>query len=260
MGDDASKTVSEAGRKETEEERDQRRLIELLNEKVGGNEGPDLRFEATGPGVSGAPAIMGDTLKAARADFSARVIGGQGQTLLVVKDGSVTELAPIASDDFTHRFSSSGPGRYRLEVQRGESAVETVSSPIWLEPGNGEVLSRDCTPLRVRGSAAKRVKLGKRAPRVRCRASGGGLKACTVTARMSIGKGKRRRVKTVGSARARFAGGSRVLRLRLTRTGRKAIAAAGARGRRVKLVFVADDGDGAEARHVRRARLVAARR
>jgi len=32
MGDDASKTVSEAGRKETEEERDQRRLIELLNE------------------------------------------------------------------------------------------------------------------------------------------------------------------------------------------------------------------------------------
>ena len=60
--------------------------------KLFGNDGPDLRFEATAPGL--APAIMGDTLKASAAQFTAQVLGAGASAarpglylLLVVKDG-----------------------------------------------------------------------------------------------------------------------------------------------------------------------------
>ena len=224
--------------------------------KVTGNGGPDLRFDARPPGSSIAPAIMGDTLRSNGAEFSARVLGGAGRELLVLKDGTTVDTVPVTTDDFTHRFAApTGPGRYRLQLMRNASTIETASSPIYLEQGSGEVVGRDCTPLRVRGSKVKQVRVGKRAPRVRCRASGGDLRACTVTARMSVGTGKRRKVVSAGTGRARFKGGTRVLRLRLTRAARREIAKR-PKGRSVKLVFVADDGDGAEARHVRRVRLL----
>ena len=39
----------------------------------------------------------------------------------------------MTGDDFSFDFPEAGPGRYRLQVQR-ESAIEAVSSPIWVEP------------------------------------------------------------------------------------------------------------------------------
>ena len=108
--------------------------------KLFGNDGPDLRFEATVPGAGGPPAIMGDVVRSAAAEFTARVLGAGPSaarpgtyTLFVLKDGLPLLAAPVTGDDFSFPFPSAGPGRYRLQVQRG-SAIEAVSSPIWLEP------------------------------------------------------------------------------------------------------------------------------
>ena len=107
--------------------------------KVFGNDGPDLRFEARPPGSSGPPAIMGDAVPGGGVEFTARVIGaGPGAarpgsyTLFVLKDGAPLLSVPVTSDDFSFDFPEAGPGRYRLQVQR-ESAIEAVSSPIWVE-------------------------------------------------------------------------------------------------------------------------------
>lgn len=126
--------------------------------KVYGGDGPDLRFEAV-PDAEGAraaqaadPAIMGDTVSADGARFTARVLGGapgsirarpDPLTLLVLRDGvPVRPPAPVTSDDFELAFEATDPGRYRLQVMRG-TAIEAVSSPIYLEatgadaPGGG---------------------------------------------------------------------------------------------------------------------------
>jgi len=104
-----------------------------------GTDGPDLRFEAEVPGSGEPPAIMGDVIRGAGVEFTARVIGaGPGATrpgaytLFVLKDGLPLLAAPVTADDFAFPFPSAGPGRYRLQVQR-ESAIEAVSSPIWVE-------------------------------------------------------------------------------------------------------------------------------
>jgi hypothetical protein len=104
-----------------------------------GNDGPDLRFEAEIPGAGAPPAIMGDVIRGAGAEFTARVLdAGPGAarpgsyTLFVLKDGLPLLAAPVTGDDFTFSFPGAGPGRYRLQVQR-ESAIEAVSSPIWVE-------------------------------------------------------------------------------------------------------------------------------
>jgi hypothetical protein len=120
--------------------------------KVFGNDGPDLRFEARVPGASGPPAIMGDTVPSGGIAFSARVIGGGpgavrpgSYTLFVLKDGAPLLSVPVTSADFTFDFPEVGDGRYRLQLQR-ESAIEAVSSPIWVEPA-GYPRPRAASPL-----------------------------------------------------------------------------------------------------------------
>jgi hypothetical protein len=107
--------------------------------KIFGNGAPDLRFEARPVGSSAPPAIMGDTVRANAVDFVARVLRG-GPTadpfgpfqLIVLKDGTPILTVPVTSDNFSLPFASLGPGRYRLQLQRG-SAIEAVSSPIYVE-------------------------------------------------------------------------------------------------------------------------------
>jgi hypothetical protein len=53
--------------------------------------------------------------------------------LHVLKDGAPFLSAPVVGDDFSLDFPEAGAGRYRLQLQR-ESAIEAVSSPIWIEP------------------------------------------------------------------------------------------------------------------------------
>jgi len=103
--------------------------------KMFGADLPDLRFEARAP-RSKTPAIMGDVVRS-KANFLARVIGGAAPVgsyeLVVFKDRQPIQVVPVTSSDFSFRFGAQGPGRYRIQAQRG-SAVEGLSSPIWLEP------------------------------------------------------------------------------------------------------------------------------
>ncbi len=50
---------------------------------------------------------------------------------------------PVASDRFTYRFEGTGSGRWRLQLMRG-ALIDTVSSPIWVEPGRGTVKRSRC--------------------------------------------------------------------------------------------------------------------
>jgi hypothetical protein len=122
--------------------------------KVFGNDGPDLRFEAQPPGSSGPPAIMGDAVPGGGVEFTARVTGAGpsaarpgSYTLYVLKDSAPLLAVPVSGDDFSFAFPEAGPGRYRLQLQR-ESAIEAVSSPIWVE-GPGYPRPRAASPLHV---------------------------------------------------------------------------------------------------------------
>ena len=120
--------------------------------KIWGADGPDLRLEATAAGSSGPPAIMGDTLAAGTASFTAHVLNLEAAraardgayTLFVLRDGELFEAVPIPAggDSFTHRFESAGPpARYRLQVERtttGAASIEALSSPIYLDPAGGD--------------------------------------------------------------------------------------------------------------------------
>jgi hypothetical protein len=88
-------------------------------------------------------AIVGDTIRAKGASFTARVLGGNGRQLQVVRDGVTIATVPVTSDDFSYRFEGKGPGRWRLQVMRG-SLIDTVSSPIWVEPGWGGTQRQRC--------------------------------------------------------------------------------------------------------------------
>jgi hypothetical protein len=123
--------------------------------KIWGADRPDLRLEATAPGVAGT-AIFGDTIRADGVRLKAEVLrgapaGGQPYELLVVKDGAVVESRPVTGDALTVEFAAGAPGRYGLRLMRG-SNVEAISTPIWVEaPGEmsgSAVVSRPCEEVR----------------------------------------------------------------------------------------------------------------
>jgi hypothetical protein len=122
--------------------------------KIFGNDGPDLRFEASPTGSGEPPAIMGDTIRADDVSFTARVLGAGPSAarpgdyeLFVLKDGAPLLGAPVTGDDFTFPFPGAGPGRYRLQLQR-DTAIEAVSSPIYVEPAS-YARPKGATPLLV---------------------------------------------------------------------------------------------------------------
>ncbi len=221
--------------------------------KVTGAGGPDVRMEARPPGFTGAPATFGDTIRAGSAAFTVRVMGGSGRTLLVIKDGQTLQTVPVSGDSFRHAFTASAPGRYRIQVQRGQT-IETVSTPIYLAPGRGTVSSRDCTPLGVRGKAGRRMRPRRQRYLTRCTATGADVKACAVTATIATGRARRRRA--VAAGRVAMRAGSKRVRLRLTRYGRRVMRRHARKGRRVRLTFSVSDGDGASAAARRTVRLL----
>ena len=105
--------------------------------KLLGNGGPDLRFEARTPG--GTRGIMGDTLVGTSAELTARVFNLVPNDdlflLYLVRDGELGAAVPVTGPDETFRFRASGPGRYRLQLMRGDVIV-ALTSPIWLERGS----------------------------------------------------------------------------------------------------------------------------
>ena len=225
--------------------------------KVTGAGAPDLRFEALPVGGAGEPAIMGDTVRADAASFTARVLGGDGMALLVVRDGQTVATVPVRGAEFTHRFADGVAGSYRLTLVRG-STVEALASPIYLRAGSGTIQRRDCRP--VGAAATVRPRLHARAGTlpVRCRASGAGVEACRVvaTARYRLKRGGRLGTRTVGRARVEGGEGERTLRVPLTRAARVAIRSRGRRGLLVRFAFTVEGAVGSEAQATRRARLV----
>jgi hypothetical protein len=115
-----------------------------------GQTGPDVRLTAAESGSADPPAIIGDTLKSATgfsATFSATVQNLEtaraerpgAYYVSVYRDAAplLTLPVPSSGDEFSFEFPALGFARYRLQVQR-EGAIETISSPIWVEPASGE--------------------------------------------------------------------------------------------------------------------------
>jgi hypothetical protein len=104
--------------------------------KIFGNAVPDLRFEAHEPGGAAPPAIPGDTLRARSAELDAQVLGVEAEDgeleLVLVKDGEAVDSIPVGPPGAEHTFASSGPGRYRLDLRRGDDIL-VITSPIYLE-------------------------------------------------------------------------------------------------------------------------------
>lgn len=98
--------------------------------KVFGADSPDLRLDA----VAGrATATIGERIEATQATFTAKVLGGvttpQPRTLVVLRDGLPFDTVPVTSTDFTHTFTATEPGDYRLQVMRA-TAVDALTTPI----------------------------------------------------------------------------------------------------------------------------------
>jgi Ca2+-binding RTX toxin-like protein len=115
-----------------------------------GQTGPDVRLTAAENGIPMTPAMIGDTLQSATgfsATFTATVqnldearAARPGLYFVAVyRDALPVLTLPIApsGDEFSFDFPALGYARYRLQVQR-EGAIETVSSPIYVEPVSGE--------------------------------------------------------------------------------------------------------------------------
>jgi hypothetical protein len=102
--------------------------------KLLGNDGPDLRFEAVSG--SGQRAIIGDTLAATAATFTASVSGlpddAPEHTLRLLWDGEEIASFPVEAPGTDLRFYVQGEGRYRLQLQRG-AVIVALTSPIYLE-------------------------------------------------------------------------------------------------------------------------------
>lgn len=102
--------------------------------KLLGNDGPDLRFEARSG--SGERVIMGGTLAATAALFTARVLGvpadAPEHTLYLLRDGEEIAALPVRPPGLEQQFRVQGTGRYRLQLQRG-AVVVALTSPIYLE-------------------------------------------------------------------------------------------------------------------------------
>jgi hypothetical protein len=103
--------------------------------KVFGSAMPDLYLEATPPGSTAPPAIMGDTVRAGSVAFAAQVRNVEAEDgaleLVVLKDGEPIETVPVAAPGADHAFVSSGPGRYRLELRR-EREILVLTNPIYV--------------------------------------------------------------------------------------------------------------------------------
>lgn len=115
-----------------------------------GQDGPDLRLEGVEPGSGDPPAIFGDSLES-ETGFSA-TLRFQFQNLnqaraarpgtyvaVVFRNADVLLSVPIppTGESFEFEIPTLGYARYRVQVQR-ESAIEAISSPIYVDPAGGD--------------------------------------------------------------------------------------------------------------------------
>jgi hypothetical protein len=80
---------------------------------------------------------IGDEVPGGRVTLEARVTGGEGLSLELVRDGAVVARRPVAGATSTHRFElevGSSPGRVRAQLVDGSDPI-VVTSHLWLLGG-----------------------------------------------------------------------------------------------------------------------------
>jgi hypothetical protein len=95
---------------------------------------PDLRFEARVVGSAAPPVMMGDTIRGRNVALDAQVldiVDDIGLELILVKNGVPVETLDVSAPTFTHTFTATGPGRYRLEL-RLRTSFEGTTNPIYV--------------------------------------------------------------------------------------------------------------------------------
>jgi hypothetical protein len=120
-----------------------------------GTDGPDLDVTAHAPGAP--DAIIGDNIKGKSASFevtvdtsAANVARPGTYTLNLLKNGVVSQSAPITGTAINKTFKVSSTGRYSFEVMRQTGAAgtgnparfEVYSTPVWFTKGDNLKLSK----------------------------------------------------------------------------------------------------------------------
>ena len=159
--------------------------------KVFGASSADLRLELRN---DRGEAMIGGSLPGDTAQLSAKVLGGDGRTLQVLRDGRVIDTVAVRGADFEHRMRVSGRGDYRLQVLRG-AAVDALTTPVTLGREDGASGTPGTRP--PRAGARMRVRATPRLVRH------GRLTRLRVRVTDVRGAGLRGAVVRVGSARAR---------------------------------------------------------
>ena len=216
--------------------------------KLTGGSAPDLRLTARRRGNGSPTAIFGDTLASnVPVDFTAQVLGGNSSyQLQVIKNGSVVSTRAVSGGSFTTSFSSSGPGRYRLQLMQG-SQIVAVSTPIWVSGsagtgGGGQ--GGGNTPAPAPNPAKLEAGFGSGGPSrarrgsflMRCRVRTTGKRVCRMRA-VARACGRKR---TIAFGRAETRARSKLVRLRLNRCGRRLLRRH-PRGVRIRLELRARD-------------------
>ncbi len=114
-----------------------------------GQTSPDVRLEASEAGSADPPAIIGDSLESATGFSAALALTVSnlnqaratrpGLYTVILYRNTLPVLAlplPPAGDSFQFELPTLGYARYRLQVQR-EAAIETISSPVYVDPEAG---------------------------------------------------------------------------------------------------------------------------
>jgi hypothetical protein len=142
-----------------------------------GTASPELTFTA-------GDAIMGDTVHAPSAEFTATVKGtGAGpepHTLEVTKNGSVLQATAADTITVSADAPAHGTDHYGIQVMRG-TAIEAFSTPIFLTRDPARALL--ASPL-----VGKRLRVRGGRVVVPCRATGEGLRACRVKVGRATGE------------------------------------------------------------------------
>jgi hypothetical protein len=216
--------------------------------KLPGASAPDLRLTAHRRGTATPTAIFGDTLASeVPVDFTAQVLGGNSTyQLQVIKNGSLLTSRNVSGGGFSTNFSSSGPGRYRLQLMQGTQIV-AVSTPVWVtgSAGAGGAQGGDsATPPPPPNPARLKAGFGSGGPSrarrgsflMRCRVRTTGKRVCRMRA-VARACGRKR---TIAFGRAETRSRSKLVRLKLSRCGRRLLARH-RRGVRIRLELRARD-------------------
>jgi uncharacterized membrane protein (UPF0127 family) len=79
---------------------------------------------------------MGDAIRAKSLELRAQVLGvpeeeAAALALVWLEDGAIVATQPVVAPTSDHTLATSGPGRYRIELRRGEEIL-VLTSPIYL--------------------------------------------------------------------------------------------------------------------------------